>query len=175
MIPLRGSRGFICLVSLSGGRHTAPLSEAAMISARELAPAPVGDVRARALLSGDAGSRHPEQRQMNAELKRLSDETGIPLVATNDVHYVERDDSEAHDVLLCIQTGKTVDDTDRLRFETREFYLKTPRKWRRCSPGAPRRSKTPAASRSDARSNSILARPTCPRSSWKKAWTTRST
>jgi len=67
-----------------------------------------------------------EQRRLNPELVRLSQETGIPLVATNDVHYVNREDAQSHDVLLCIQTGKTVDDEDRLRFETREFYLKSP-------------------------------------------------
>ncbi|HZK34337.1 MAG TPA: DNA polymerase III subunit alpha, partial [Bacillota bacterium] len=66
-----------------------------------------------------------QQRKVNEGLLRLSQETGIPMVATNDVHYIERNDANAHDVLLCIQTGKTVDDPDRLRFETREFYLKS--------------------------------------------------
>ena len=66
-----------------------------------------------------------EQRRVNKQLVRLSQETGIPLVATNDVHYVNREDAEAHDILLCIQTGKTVDDEDRMSFETREFYLKS--------------------------------------------------
>jgi len=67
-----------------------------------------------------------EQQKVNRELIRLSRETGVPLVATNDVHYIEREDAYAQDVLLCIQTGKTVDDPDRMRFETREFYLKSP-------------------------------------------------
>ncbi len=66
-----------------------------------------------------------EQRRANEGLVRISEETGIPLVATNDVHYVERDDAEAHDVLLCIQTGKTLEDEDRMQFGTREFYLKS--------------------------------------------------
>lgn len=66
-----------------------------------------------------------EQRRANKGLIHLSRETGIPLVATNDVHYVERDDAEAHDVLLCIQTGRTLEDDDRMQFETREFYLKS--------------------------------------------------
>lgn len=67
-----------------------------------------------------------EQRKVNKELIRLSKETGIPLVATNDVHYLERKDSKAHEVLLCIQTGKNMDDEDRMTFPTDEFYLKSP-------------------------------------------------
>ncbi len=67
-----------------------------------------------------------EQKYINEELARISLETGIPLVATNDVHYVNKEDARAHDVLLCIQTGKTIHDKDRLRFENDEFYLKSP-------------------------------------------------
>lgn len=66
-----------------------------------------------------------EQRMVNPELIRLAKELNIPLVATNDLHYVRREDAEAQDVLLCIQTGKTVDDPERMRFESAEFYLKT--------------------------------------------------
>lgn len=66
-----------------------------------------------------------EQVLVNQEIVRLAKETGIPLVATNDVHYVERDDSRAHDILLCIQTGKTVEDSARLKFSGEEFYLKS--------------------------------------------------
>jgi len=66
----------------------------------------------------------PEQPAVNSELIRLSKETGIPLVATNDTHYLTKEDSTIHDVLLCVQTGKTVDDPDRMKFETQEFYLK---------------------------------------------------
>ncbi len=66
-----------------------------------------------------------EQKSVNLQLVRLSRETGIPLVATNDVHYLDREDHESHDILLCIQTGKTLADTDRLAFPTNEFYLKS--------------------------------------------------
>ncbi len=66
-----------------------------------------------------------EQRQINPQIVKLSEETGIPLVATNDVHYIKKEDARYQDVLLCIQTGKNVDDTDRMRFEGEEFYLKT--------------------------------------------------
>ncbi|MDR1572409.1 MAG: DNA polymerase III subunit alpha [Clostridiales Family XIII bacterium] len=65
-----------------------------------------------------------EERRILPLMLRLSDETGIPLVATNDVHYVMREDAAAHDVLLCIQTQKSLDDEGRLRFATDQFYLK---------------------------------------------------
>ncbi len=66
----------------------------------------------------------PEQKEINRGLLELHRETGIPLVATNDVHYIEREDAEAHDVLLCIQTGKNVEEENRLKFESEEFYFK---------------------------------------------------
>jgi len=68
----------------------------------------------------------PEQSQVNEKLMEISKELSIPLVATNDCHYLERADSEAHEVLLCIQTGKTMDDAGRMRFTTDAFYLKSP-------------------------------------------------
>ncbi|SDF58511.1 DNA polymerase III subunit alpha [Sporolituus thermophilus] len=68
----------------------------------------------------------PEQKQVNAQLALLADKLGLGLVATNDIHYVDKGDAECHDVLLCIQTGKTVDDSGRLRFPNSEFYLKSP-------------------------------------------------
>lgn len=66
-----------------------------------------------------------EQAVVNAGLKRLSQETGIPLVATNDAHYLRRQDASIHDVLLCIQTGKLVEDEERMRFSGQEFYIKS--------------------------------------------------
>ena len=67
----------------------------------------------------------PVQRQVNGGLIRLHEETGIPLVATNDAHYLTRQDAAIQDVLMCIQMGKTVDDPNRMKFETEEFYVKT--------------------------------------------------
>ncbi len=67
----------------------------------------------------------PEQKEVNTVLKQFSHEEGIPLVASNDVHYLSRQDAGVHDVLLCIQTGKTVEETERLKFESQEFYFKT--------------------------------------------------
>jgi len=68
-----------------------------------------------------------DQRTVNNGLWRLHQETNIPLVATNDVHYVQKEDAFIQDVLLCIQTGKTLADTNRMSFETKEFYLKSER------------------------------------------------
>ncbi|MEE8147122.1 MAG: DNA polymerase III subunit alpha, partial [Longimicrobiales bacterium] len=68
----------------------------------------------------------PEQRDLNEALRALAREIGSPVVATNDCHYVSRDYAPAHEVLLCIQTGKTMSDSDRMRFATEEFYVKSP-------------------------------------------------
>ena len=65
------------------------------------------------------------QRKVNEDIYRLSRETGIPLVATNDAHYLTREDAKVQDVLMAIQMGKTVDDPTRLKFETEEFYIKS--------------------------------------------------
>ncbi len=67
----------------------------------------------------------PEQAEVNEVLKEISKDLSIPLVATNDCHYLNKEDSEAHDILLCIQTGKTVDDEKRLKFSANEFYFKS--------------------------------------------------
>ena len=65
------------------------------------------------------------EKKVNHSLLRLSRDTGIPLVATNDAHYISREDARAQDVLLCIQTGKTVNDQHRMRFANDQFYFKT--------------------------------------------------
>ena len=66
-----------------------------------------------------------EQQQIIPELVRLSQEIGVGLVATNDSHYIEKEDSKTHEILLCIQTGSTITDENRMEFQTDEFYLKT--------------------------------------------------
>ena len=68
----------------------------------------------------------PDQQQVNQALLRMSQETGIELVCTNDVHYTYADDAKAHDILLCIQTGKKVNDEDRMRYEGGKYYVKSP-------------------------------------------------
>ncbi|NLB29566.1 MAG: DNA polymerase III subunit alpha, partial [Clostridiales bacterium] len=77
------------------------------------------------------------QRTVNAGIMRLHGETGIPLVLTNDVHYLTREDAYAQDVLMCMQTGKTLDDPDRLSFDTDEFYLKSEDEMRSLFPNCP--------------------------------------
>jgi len=66
-----------------------------------------------------------EQAVVNQDLLRIHEETGIPLVCTNDCHYLAPEDAESHDVLLCIQTGKMVDDENRMRYEPRNFYVRS--------------------------------------------------
>ena len=66
-----------------------------------------------------------EQLAVNQGILRLARETGLPLIVTNDAHYLRREDAETQDVLLCIQTGKTVDEPNRMKFQTQEFYLKS--------------------------------------------------
>ena len=66
-----------------------------------------------------------DQAVVNRGILRLHQETGLPMVCTNDAHYLRKEDAEAHDVLLCIQTGKTLDDENRMRYEPRNFYLRS--------------------------------------------------
>ena len=79
----------------------------------------------------------PVQRQVNGGLLRLHEETGIPLIATNDAHYLRREDAEMQDILMCIQMGKTLDDPGRMKFETQEFYVKSEAEMAELFPNAP--------------------------------------
>lgn len=79
----------------------------------------------------------PLQRQVNQGIMRLSKELNIPLVATNDCHYINTDDWEAHDILLCIQTGKKVSDENRMRYEGGQYYVKSEEEMRQLFPYAP--------------------------------------
>ena len=76
----------------------------------------------------------PEQTPVNQGVMRIARETGIPLVVTNDAHYLRREDARMQDVLLCVQTGKTVDDPNRMKFQTEEFYLKSEEELRQLFP-----------------------------------------
>jgi len=67
----------------------------------------------------------PEQAKANAGLMKMAQDLSLPLVATNDCHYLRREDAKAHEVLLCIQTGKTLRDPDRMRFSTEEFFFRS--------------------------------------------------
>ncbi|MBO4938410.1 MAG: DNA polymerase III subunit alpha [Oscillospiraceae bacterium] len=75
-----------------------------------------------------------EQTPVNQGVMRLARETGLPLVVTNDAHYLRKEDAAMQDVLLCIQTGKTVDEPNRMKFQTEEFYLKSEEELRQLFP-----------------------------------------
>lgn len=79
----------------------------------------------------------PEEEEINPDIFRLSEELDIPVVATNDVHYINQSDDEAHDVLLAIQTQSSVNDPGRMRFATDQFYLKSEEEMRALFPGHP--------------------------------------
>ena len=81
--------------------------------------------------------RIPEQQAVIAGILRLHEETGIPVVATNDCHYLTRDDAAMQDVLMCVQTGKLLEDQERMRFETQEFYVKSEEEMRAIFPNCP--------------------------------------
>ena len=77
----------------------------------------------------------PEQTPVNQGIMRIARETGLPLVVTNDAHYLRKEDARMQDVLLCVQTGRTVDDPNRMKFQTEEFYLKSEDELRQLFPG----------------------------------------
>lgn len=79
----------------------------------------------------------PEQQRVNQQLLRMHQETGIDLVVTNDVHYTYETDVEAHDILLCVQTGKRLQDEDRMRYEGGQYYVKSPEEMLKLFPYIP--------------------------------------
>ena len=78
-----------------------------------------------------------EQRLVNSQLLRMSEDLDIPLICTNDIHYTYDTDAEAHDILLCIQTGKKLSDNDRMKYEGGQYYIKSPEEMRQLFPYAP--------------------------------------
>ena len=84
----------------------------------------------------------PEQQTVNQALMRMSQETGIELVATNDIHYTYAEDARAHDILLCIQTGKKLADEDRMRYEGGQYYIKSEEEMKKLFPYALRLLRT---------------------------------
>ena len=119
------SEGLICLSACLAGDIPRFLRDGQYESAKRLA------VRLQKMFGEDGFYLEVqdhgilEQKQVNADLRKLSEETGIPLVATNDIHYTKREDAKVHDVLLCVQTQTHVDDPNRMRFEGEEFYIKS--------------------------------------------------
>ncbi|MEK4509805.1 DNA polymerase III subunit alpha [Paenibacillus sp. FSL K6-2524] len=120
----RHSEGLICLSACLGGEVPQHLLHGRYEEAKKAA------LRYQAVFGDDfylelQDHSIPEQKRVNPELVKLSLETGISLVATNDVHYLGREDAEVQDVLICIGTGKTVDDEDRFKMTTNQLYFKT--------------------------------------------------
>ncbi len=118
--------GLIALTSCLGGEIPSLLNQGRTEQARKRA-GEMAQVFDRDRLYLELQENHiPEQATVNKGLIELSRELGLPLVATNDCHYLRREDAFAHEVLLCIQTGKTMDDPSRMRFANHEFYVKSP-------------------------------------------------
>ncbi len=129
--------GLICLTACLGGDIPSLLLENG-----------IEEARSRALYYQELfGKDHfylelqdhgiPEQKQVNPRMLQLSRETGIPLVATNDMHYLERADANAQDILICIGTGKKKHEVERMAFKTQEFYMKSPEEMEQLFPYAP--------------------------------------
>ncbi|BCG58479.1 DNA polymerase III subunit alpha [Paenibacillus sp. URB8-2] len=118
------AEGLICLSACLGGEVPQHLLHGRDGEAKKAA------LRYKEIFGGDfylelQDHGMSEQKRVNPKLIALAEETGIPLVATNDVHYLSREDSEVQDVLICIGTGKTVDDEERLKIGTDQLYLKS--------------------------------------------------
>jgi DNA polymerase-3 subunit alpha len=119
------SSGLIALSACLRGEVAEALSEDKEAEAREAAGR-LRDIFGKGNLFLEVQDQGLEiEKKVNRGLIRLSRESGIPLVATNDAHYLSREDSRAQEVLLCIQTGKTMSDPHRMRFATDQFYFKT--------------------------------------------------
>jgi DNA polymerase-3 subunit alpha len=119
------SEGLIALSACLGGEVQSNLLKGNYEKAKETA------LKYKEIFNGDfylelQNHGMEEQKRVNEENIKLSKETGIPLVATNDVHYINKEDSKSHDVLMCIQTAKTIDDPNRRRYPSDQFYLKSP-------------------------------------------------
>ena len=110
-----------------------------------------------------------EQRAVNQGVMRMARETGLPLVVTNDCHYLRKEDAEMQDVLLCIQTGKTVDEPNRMKFSTEEFYLKSEEELRSLFPNCDEAFANTVKSPRCAMWNSSLTSIICPLSPYLRA------
>ncbi|MBQ8011334.1 MAG: DNA polymerase III subunit alpha, partial [Oscillospiraceae bacterium] len=130
-------KGLICLSACIAGEIPRKLLEGSYDSAKEAA------LRYQEIFGKDnffieiQNHGIPEERQVLPQLLRLSRELGIPLAATNDVHYLTREDAVMQKTLLCIQTGKTMDEPHGMGFATNEFYLKTTQEMEALFPNLP--------------------------------------
>jgi DNA polymerase III subunit alpha len=119
------SKGLIALSACLRGPVTEPVVEQKFDQARENAYR-LRDIFGKGNFFLEIQDQGLEiEKGVNRELVRLSKETGIPLIATNDCHYIHHDDAQSQEVLLCIQTGKTMSDSHRMKFATDQFYFKS--------------------------------------------------
>lgn len=119
------SKGIICLSACLGGEVQKKISNGEIETAYEKAKIYKEIFGKENYFLELQDHLMEEQKIVNTELLKMSKELDIEVVATNDVHYIKREDNKVHDVLLCIQTAKTVDEEDRMRFPSDEFYLKS--------------------------------------------------
>ncbi len=119
------SEGLICLSACLAGPISKTLLTSTYEKARDTALA-YRDIFGEDFYLELQDHGIPEEKTVNAGLMRIHEETGIPLVATNDLHYVNKEDAAAHDLLLCIQTNTNVLDENRMRYEGGNYYLKSP-------------------------------------------------
>ena len=120
------SKGLIGLSACLKGEVAEELVGREVREARGRLPPPSTTSSARAISISRSRTRACRKRQrIQANLLKLEQELGIPLVATNDSHYLCEDDSHAQDVMVCIQTGKSINDTNRLKFANNQFFVKS--------------------------------------------------
>src|SRR5579885_3191404 len=125
-ILAKHSKGLIALSACLRGAVTESVVEEKYDQAREIAYR-LRDIFGKGNFFLEVQDQGLEiEHRVNPQLVRLSKETGIPLVATNDCHYLHHEDAHAQEVLLCIQTGKTMSDANRMKFATDQLYFKTP-------------------------------------------------
>ncbi len=122
----RHSEGIICLSGCRFGPVARAILESGIADGMEAAEE-LRDIFGEDFYLEIQDHGEEEERIINRGMLYISAGLDIPVVATNDVHYIEKSDAEAHDVLLCIQTNRKVSDADRMRFSSAEFYLKSPK------------------------------------------------
>src|SRR5579862_1583352 len=121
----RHSKGLIAMSACLRGHIAETILSDKYEDARRLAHT-YSDIFGRNNFFLEVQDHHLDQdKKLTPELNRLSHETGLPLVATNDSHYLRKDDARAHEILMCIQTGKFMSDPNRMRWNTADFYLKS--------------------------------------------------
>ncbi len=131
------SEGLICTSTCLGGMVPQALLHRDAADARRVAEQFLEIFGAERFLIELQNHNLPEQRTINPELKALADRLGVGVIATNDVHYLTHDDVEAHDVLCCISTRAKVADQERFRFDSDQFYFKTPQEMAAALPEYP--------------------------------------